>query len=427
LASAADAASLISACVPFTPARDLLIFAAVRVTNKLVASTTTLATADDLGLRSLVRLRWIGALGQVLTLIAARTWLSLDVDAPIVAAVIAVSAASNVALARVRTNKARAVALAICVDVALLTILLAFSGAAANPFSVVYSVYVAMAARLTSTRTTAAIWLLSTACFGSLFLFASPHAEHHEGGAMGAHYLGMWVAYSLASALTGYFVARVTGTLHQLQRASQAAQRLATMSTLAASAAHELGSPLSTIAVVAEDVGGDEGRLILKELARCRAIVRDLGAGTGATAGDEMRELRLADIVSAASADLDHRAAITIDVDEQASVVLPKTALLRTVRNLLANAAQAAEHRVTVSARAEADRCTIAIADDGGGMPTEVLERLGEPYFTTKPDGNGLGVYLATVFAEAVGGELHVESDASGTRVRLGLPRRMGA
>lgn len=373
----------------------------MRITNKAPV------TADAVSLEWLVRLRFFAAAGFVVIFALCRAWLALPVETVPVACVLVATVLSNVILARFGGS----IAFVLVLDVVLLTVLLNFSGGAANPFSVLYVIHVAIAARAASARMTVVVWLLSTLGFGSLFAF-DPHLGH---GDHTSHYLGMWVAYSLAAALTGYFVARLTAALARLQRASQAAQRLATMSTMAGSAAHELGTPLGTIAVVAESLGE---RVISDAVERCRVIIRGMNSAP-IEDSDAVSETRLSEIVDAACAGL----VVERQVEDE-TVVLPRRALVRTVRDLVTNAIAAG--RVKISARVVSERCTMMIEDDGAGMSREVLDRLGEPYFTTKPTGSGLGVYLAATFVEALGGALDVESEVGkGTRVRLDLPRRL--
>ncbi len=396
----------------------------MKLTNKLDA-LPTIASADALGKAWLVRVRWFAAAGHVALALLSSLWLELDVSPAFVACVITLTVLSNLALSRMREGQ-RIIAATLAADVVLLTALVQASGGAANPFSVLYVIHVAVAARLASTRVTATIWTLSTLGYGSLFLL-SEHGRH------GSHYVGMWVAYSLAAALTGYFVARVSSVLSDreaqlrtLQRTTQAAQRLASMSTMAASAAHELGTPLGTIALLAEGIEKGRGRasdasVIAQQVERCRSIVRDLSAAR-AVESDAISLQSLEAVLTDAALDVPKTISVERHVDD-AKVLLPKLALTRTLRDLMNNAAAAGTHKIVISAHVTNDRCKISIEDDGPGMPPAVLERLGEPYFTTKPGGLGLGVYLATVFTEAIGGTIDVDSHlGKGTRVTLDLP-----
>jgi two-component system sensor histidine kinase RegB len=167
-----------------------------------------------------------------------------------------------------------------------------------------------------------------------------------------------------------------------------------------------------------------DAKLIAQQVERCRSIVRDLSAAR-AVESDAISEQSLNEVIAAATLDLPQSISIAQQVTE-AKVFLPKLALTRTLSDLARNAAIAGTRSIVIRASVANERCLISIKDDGPGIAPAVLERLGEPYFTTKPDGLGLGLYLATVFTEALGGTIDVESRlGEGTCVSLDLPVRL--
>ncbi|HEU4539327.1 MAG TPA: sensor histidine kinase, partial [Polyangiaceae bacterium] len=263
----------------------------------------------------LARLRWLALAGQFLAVALARV--AFDERprwAPLLAALLA-GAASNLWLARRARRRAddpaaaRLVGGVLSLDALLLTALLASSGGATNPLSVLYLVYVALAAVVLGTAWTALLALASIVSFAALFALpeaASPHAAHAHAqhGRFAGHLYEMWVAFTLAAALVAYFLRKIATTIaeqrEQIARLRESAARnarLASITTLAAGAAHELGTPLGTISVAAREVElsasrlpGAEAiledmRLILEEVERCDEILGKLSARAEAPDG----------------------------------------------------------------------------------------------------------------------------------------------
>ena len=214
------------------------------------------AASDDRGdisLDWLIRLRWGAAAGQLLTIGAAQALFG-GLPLPRLLALVAVSIASNAVLALGRRRLADPRTLcggALTLDTLLLTGLLLASGGASNPFSVLYLVYIALAAVVLRARWTWFLAGLSVVCYGLLFAAgrgASAHAAHGADD-LGAHLQGMWVAFTVAAVLTAYFVVKLSTALERREEAmaemrDRAArhERLAAVTTLAAGAAHELGT-----------------------------------------------------------------------------------------------------------------------------------------------------------------------------------------
>src|SRR6218665_3315595 len=189
-------------------------------------------------------------------------------------------------------------------DVVLLTVLLELSGGASNPFSALYLVHIALAAVVLREGWTWALTVLAVACFGELFVGAPAHHHIHD---MRMHLEGMWAAFALAAGFIVYFVQRVTRALAareaelvSARAASARHDKLAALATLAAGAAHELSTPLSTIAVVARELerhlerAGQETssledvRLIREQVARCRDILARMASDAGASQGEAL-------------------------------------------------------------------------------------------------------------------------------------------
>jgi two-component system sensor histidine kinase RegB len=408
----------------------------------------------------LVRLRWLFLVGQAIAL-ATSAYLALDLRWAPLCAALAAGVASNVALAlwtRRRGGTAALTGGVLVLDTALLTAMLAAAGGATNPFTVLYLVHITLSAVVLSARWTTIVAALSVGGFALLFALPATPIHHHPGAGFDLHLQGMWAAFVLATALTAFFVGRITRAIAAqreqiaaLREAGARNARLAALTTLAAGAAHELGSPLATIAVAAHEAHlgtrriagadarivalGDDLRLILLEVERCQDILQQLAARSAQPDGDEA--LPLAELERRIRAQLGPERSERVDVrsasvDGRADAPLLLTApagpLVQSMAALIRNALEASgpDERVAVAIDASSRDVRISVEDRGAGIPGDVLGRVGEPFFTTKQPGRGmgLGVFLARAFFESRGGGLDIESTpAVGTRATVRLPR----
>jgi two-component system sensor histidine kinase RegB len=231
-----------------------------------------------------------------------------------------------------------------------------------------------------------------------------------------------------------------------MQDRAARSERLASLATLAAGAAHELGTPLATIAVAARELERslralpepavrpliDDAALIRSELDRCRAILRRMAAEVGQTPGEAPAEFTASELLADAVAALPapQKARVRTSAGNVALLRAPRAALLQVVQNLLRNALDACVDRVTVSVEAEGRGFVVLLHDDGPAMSPEVLERVGEPFFSTKGPGKGLGlgVFIARSLCEQMGGRLVLGSiPGLGTTARVEIPAGLAA
>lgn len=396
------------------------------------------------------------AVGQGGALLLSVYGLGLPVRVEAVAVLVTVGALANGALAlwlrRGRpSSPARSLALVAAVlvlDVVLLTGMLALSGGAHNPFSVVYVAHVALAALLLGVRGAWGLALLTSAGFGLLFFVPC-----HGGGPASLHLQGMWVAYTVTALVVGHFTAKLAHALRLretqvrvLERVAAKTEKLASLTTLAAGAAHELGTPLATIALAAGELGhelaargGDHGalaedaRLIRAEVERCRHILERMATQAGESTGEMPEEVTAARILDDVRAELGP-SAVSVDLqadDGTFAFTPPRRTLVQVLVNLLRNGLDAQreagrDEPVVLRVASCEGELRFAVRDRGRGIDPEILARVGEPFFTTKAPGRGLGlgVFLARTFAERLGGRLIVESrDGAGTEAVLVLPR----
>ncbi|MDB4959695.1 MAG: integral rane sensor signal transduction histidine kinase, partial [Myxococcales bacterium] len=258
--------------------------------------------------------------------------------------------------------------------------------------------------------------------------------------------IGEWVALGVASAFVVHFLLRITGALaereHELTEARGLAarqERLASLATMAAGAAHELSTPLGTVALAAKELeraltknGAGElaadARLIREQVGRCRAILEQMAQGAG-TVGENVTPCTVGELLEEAMVGIRGEPKVLSEVTDdvlRSALRLPPRAVSQALRSLITNAQDASPaNAVVFSARRIADTLVVVIRDRGPGIPSEVMARIGEPFFTTKAPGRGmgLGLFLARAVIEGVGGSLQIDSaPGGGTEVVVRLP-----
>lgn len=418
----------------------------------------------------LLRLRWVAVVGQLLTIAVAGFVVRVELATVPLLLVVGFTAVSNVAFAywlrthtrlpeQIRVRRDPWVLAAVMgVDLLALTTLLYLSGGPANPFTIFFFVNLALAAVVLPTRSSWWLLLLALGCLGFLLVAHMPVPElNRPVGAGGNHQLtlqqlGLVTAVGLCAGVAIYFITRVTRELQERESELRLAElqtarseRLEALATLAAGAGHELASPLSTIAVIANDLsrhleGTDAPEtviedigLIRSELDHCRRILDGMASGAGQALGEEMLPVTSRELLNETLEGLSRRDRVTIEFDDSSasrSIVVPLTGMANAMRGLIRNGLDAspAEAEVRVSTRATDDTLLITVEDHGCGMPPEILARAGEPFFTTKEPGQGmgLGLFLTQNLLQRLGGSLKLESTpdvGTTTVVRLPLAR----
>jgi len=418
------------------------------------ARTTPLSAlpqqAPQIVLTWIARLRWLAVAGQVMA-VAIATW-PLGMNPPLVpiATLIGVTILSNLLLHRRLARAAVrpwAVPAVLLLDVALLTGLLYLTGGANNPFATLYLVHVAMAVAVLQSMWTWLIIAITALSYAMLMWWHLPLSRGREVSQQ-VLIAGEWASVLIVAVLIAYFSGRITRALRQRERElasirDRAArnEQLAALTTLAAGAAHELGTPLGTIAIIAKELElearragtdphiAEDAQLIRQEVDRCRVILERMRVDIledqphGRTVQvDELAECIRGDLTPQQASRLN----LTIDPAAR-GVRLPLRAIQQAVGVMLRNAYDAGDDSAPVALRIERDRGHIIfrVTDKGRGMSQEILRRAGEPFFTTKPPGRGmgLGLFLVRLVAEKYGGRLELRSQpGAGTTAELSLP-----
>jgi len=418
--------------------------AASEVREIATGSASPLPAASAIALPVLLQLRWVAIIGQSGLLLLGQVF-GAPLPYALMWAIVALALLSNVALAaaRERVDLNENLLVVLTFDTLLLTSLLALSGGPHNPFTALYVVHIALGAVTTSRRGTAWIAGLSGVSYALMFRWHLPldlwhggmHAAGHSDGAalLGAHLIGMWVALAIVAATIAYFITRLVEQLGTARALAARNERLASLTTLAAGAAHELGSPLGTIAVASREIARatagevqQDAELIREEVQRCRGIL-DRMTGCVTTPGPLLDTARLDEILDRMLETLGPQAErVRLHRPERAA----RTPLLldpvhQALTTLLRNALDASDGEVDLAIEPSADALNFRVSDRGTGVPPEILSRLGEPFVTTKEpgQGTGLGIYVVRLIAEQLGGTLQFRSrPGEGTIATLSLP-----
>jgi len=400
----------------------------------------TPADRDALNLRTLVRIRWVTLL-MIGLLVVVGVNASWPVRTVPIGGILGVLALSNLVLGPLAARLgAPAVAGAtVLVDVVGLTAMLALAGGASNPFTALYFLCVVVAALLATPRWTLATLLGSAGGYGFLFtLPADPHAAHLAG-----HLSGMWAAFVVLGSFFAVAILRLRREIAELDRRDQEARevqararQLASLATLATGAAHELSTPLGTIAIASHELqqarlpadAADDARLISEQVDRCREVLEQLAADAGSPRGEPFQPAQLAEFVAEVVEPLGARSG-RVEVSyagEGSPIAMPRRLLARAVRGLVRNALDATEGDRPIELRLEREpsRLRVLVRDEGEGLTTEAAARVGEPFFTTKPAGKGmgLGVFFARSVARSLGGELTLTGRSRGVEAAVELP-----
>jgi len=392
-------------------------------------------------LDTLVRLRWLAVIGQTTAVLVVYT--GLDFDLPIWAclAVIALSAWLNVAL-RLRFHMTQRLdpdraAWLLAFDIAELAVLLFLTGGLQNPFAFLFLAPVLLSATALPPRYTLMLGAFAVACATVLVFVHYPLPWDSDDPLVlpPIYMMGVWLSILLAIGFIGVYAWQITEESRQLADALAATelvlareQHLSQLDGLAAAAAHELGTPLSTISVIAKELEnaiasdaphGDDVRLLREQAKRCRDI---LGKLTELSANgepfDRMPLSALIEEVVAPHRNFGVSIEVNVPPERNAEPVGARNpAIVYGLGNLLENAVDFAHDRVVVGAQWNEDAVDVSITDDGPGFSPEIMGRIGEPYVTSRRGdgkdeslGLGLGFFIAKTLLERSGATLEFEN-----------------
>ncbi len=394
--------------------------------------------------RRVVILRWWLIGGLTLAVLSAPTFLDIPLPLAPLLALLLLMAVFNLVVqlwAGDRDCAASDLAGQIAVDLVAMGVLLYLSGGATNPLVSLMLLPVAVAALSLSGRWVGGIAALAVALYSFLMLYSLPLPIADVARATRLHLGGMWLTFVVSAALLAWFITRMTASLRerdmQLVVAREEALRdaqVVALGQLAAGAAHELGTPLATMNVLAGELAQDarlpaDARVDLDLLRRQIGICKEIVGGLTQKAGIERARQALAandwlEGLLARWHTLWPSATCALEVANagESPRIMVEAAIEQAIVNLLNNAAKIAPQDMRVVLDWDARHLVIAVHDRGPGFPPEILRRCGAEPLLAVAEGNGIGLWLTRAAVERSGGRLCLENVASGGVATIELP-----
>ncbi|MBN8809371.1 MAG: HAMP domain-containing histidine kinase [Sphingomonas sp.] len=404
--------------------------------------------ADNM--RQLAQLRWLAVVGQTITILIVHV--GFGVALPIgwmLGAVLLLASANlavSLALPRHRVHDVE-IMLTLLLDMSVLTFQLYLSGGATNPFIHLYLLQVVLGAILLQPAAAAVLVLATGFSYGLLTVRYWPIVLPVNLATQSTDLFAVarWISFVLVAGLLVLFITRITRNLRardahlaDLRQHAAEEEGIVRMGLFASGAAHELGTPLGSLAVILADwrrmpaIARDpalaaEVAEMQQEVQRCKTIVSDILHSAGQPRSEPLEVMKataFADAVADEWATFNPGAPFVWSAEAAgAADILVAPALRQAVWNLLDNAAEASRDAVRLTVTREEDGVAIAVADDGPGFAPDALAMVGRLYHSTKGAGHGLGLFLATNVARQLGGRLEARNrDPRGAEVRLVLP-----
>ncbi|HET7370753.1 MAG TPA: ATP-binding protein [Gammaproteobacteria bacterium] len=405
---------------------------------------------DDRNLRRLFLLRGLIFSGQAGAVVSVGFWLNAPPPWPVLAAALVILTAANALLWQALQSRVpeRGFFVQILVDVAALVVLLYFTGGATNPFVWLLLLQVVIAAVVLAKAQTWTTALATAAAYSFLMWFYQPIPDVHlpMGSGFELHILGMWIGFILSALLIAHFLSSMAANVRARDQALAQAReqalrddKLISLGTLAASAAHELGTPLGTLSVLTEELAVDIGEqaheaacnklaLMDAQLDRCKQAIAGIASSAGIEPAQGGHALEMAAFIDTIVSDwrarrTDIAVRCRLNGAAPGPRLLAEKSLVSALINIFDNAADASPGDVAIEADWDNEALAIRVVDRGNGFAPEQRNRVGKILFSGKPDGHGLGLYLSHGIIERLGGKLSIRPrSGGGTAVEVRLP-----
>ncbi|MGH6614516.1 ATP-binding protein [Sphingomonas sp.] len=419
------------------------------VTPRALAPADATASQNML---QLVQLRWLAIAGQCVTILL--THYAFGIVLPIVpmlavlAGLALLNAISMVWLRSGRSIDNRALLVALLLDVLCLSVQLYFSGGATNPFVSLFLLQVVLGSVLLKQGSTWVVVVVTSIAFALLTIFYRPILlpDDYRTSLFQLHVQGMWVCFALVAVLLVMFVTRINRNLRArdahlsaMQRQAAEEDHIVRIGLLASGAAHELGTPLSSLSVILGDwrrspgIAGDpdlahELAEMQAEVQRCKAIVTGILLAAGEARGEASTVTTVRAFFGRVVADWQTARGFTgLRYDDAFGTDVPivsDTVLQQMVFNLLDNAAEASSEEIRIGLARDGDTLLVTVADRGSGFAAATLDAIGRPYNSTKRTaGAGLGLFLVANVMRKLGGTMEARNrPGGGAEVVLHLP-----
>lgn len=332
--------------------------------------------------------------------------------------------------------------------------ILFYSGGATNPFTFFYLIPLAIAAIVIPGLPTWFLTALTVLLYSLLLKFYVPlgyqmHGHHHElssDGQFSQHVFGMWFGFLVSAALVTWFITYLSKELKQRDHAIAEArqremrdQQMVTLGTLAAGTAHELGTPLASLAVVSGELTDgfdaleqpelfENQRILRDQINRCKKILSVLSDSAGESRAEAGHLVSVDDFINKIMDQWQHQRPdmpfeIQLKTEQAKGQLLYDRTISQALINLLNNAADATTKSIQINAHADDQALQLDIQDSGSGMSDEQIALAGDVSFSSKPDGMGIGLFLAITTIRRSGGSVGFQRlDTAGTSSIINLP-----
>ena len=414
-------------------------------------STAIEHTTNRKNLLQLLYLRGIAIAGQLATILIVRYGFQITLPMSTMLGVIGCLVLLNiVSFYRYRAGTqitSTELLVELLLDAAALTAQLHLSGGAANPFVSLFLLQVIIGAILLSPRYAWTLFAATFACYVALTFHAHtleplypPHLSEH----FNLPILGMLISYTLAAFLLVFFITKISANLKErdtllarLKQQSLEEEHVVRIGLLAAGAAHELGTPLTTISVILKDLQSlpapeskaelnEDIATMQRELERCKNIVSGILLSSGQVRGEGAKITGLRAFMTATVADWNaSRAPDWLDYRYNAAdmPIVSDTVLRQMLFNLLDNAVEASPTWVGIDITSNETTLTVRVEDHGVGFSNEAIRNFGTPYASSKGGhGRGLGLFLVANTLRKLGGEAQASNTETGAMVTLTIP-----
>jgi len=413
--------------------------------------------AANLNVKRLVYVRLLAIVGEMVMVGVAVLGLAMHLPVLMLSMGIGAHVLINLfAWLRLRSGAvidAKEVLLQLCLDVVVLTSLLYLAGGASNPFVSLLLLPLVVAATILPKRHVWSMAVFVMLAYGLLMFDYQAmsqmgsqmdgHAGSHAGENFNWHVMGMWFGFLLAVAMIVFFVLRMAESLRERDRVLAEAresalrdEQLVALGTLAAGAAHELGTPLSTMAVLTQELEQEYCQdqdlhqrlgILRQQVGRCKDTLSMISASSGQLRAEGGGRIALDQFLQSVVADWrSMRPGVQLDFDvegeQPAPIIISEKGLSQALITFLDNAADSSPDAVEMHCHWQARQLLIEIADRGAGMPDEYIQQVGKVPFTTKAEGHGLGLLLAHAIIQRLNGHVDVSArPGGGTTVKLNL------
>ncbi|GGD63437.1 ATP-binding protein [Croceicoccus mobilis] len=418
---------------------------------RFIAPVPAHASASWRNVLLLIQLRWIAVIGQLATIVAVTALLQARLPlAPLLLApllLICVNLLGALSLRRRREFSQGELLVALLIDVAALCWQLYHSGGSTNPFTFLFLLQIVIGLVILEPRQSWVIAAVASLAIVFLTFFNVPLdlPDEHAAQEFRLYQFGSLFCFVLAAALLVFFVTRLDRNRRQSDKALEAMRRQAAeedhiirMGLLASGAAHELGTPLSSMSVILGDwthlpvVTADEELQediadMRTELERCKTIVSGILMSAGELRGENPVVTSVRTVFAEIAREWQSRSdgeLIFTDLFGEDMAIVADPGLRQVIGNVIDNAQEASPAHVALEIARVDDDLVVTVTDNGPGFAPEIMDRIGQPYASTKGrDGGGLGLFLVTNVMRKLGGNVRVANrENGGAMVRLSLP-----